>query len=456
MTELTQPNEHFEQQYWGDTTDPAHHNPEQYRYLVYAFNPYSRSSQPLVALYNQTAGEENNPKQKIELFNEPERLGEKLSLSMSLIDQKHLGTWGMAGLIVRAPAENIVATSTSDMGTLNSDTEALRLKAQQNPPIPADSLLEHSSPHFYNEVAGLVSTPSGKIELVGFFTKVDEVIKNELDPYLGSKMRLHAKRLGLPLVSLPESNPYKKEEVIEDNKIFAVHLGGKRYILNFSGHPEGNFTAILREQSSFMSPGELKMCIDFIKKEKPGFETKELEEAYKEKDRQRQLPIISYYEDGSVRLIEIKRGYKEAEERLSLASSGVARAVNVRDESRRMQQSLMGDGFAEEREIIFLPPNIVRELIEKALEFVKNDPAATQKINVFWEKVKDEVSNNFTLHSRSRNEESGFRRIDTGETTFPISSKVPNRLLPPTILRKGTDIMQIIKNVSEKKDKSKE
>ena len=28
--------------YWGQTTDPSQHNPDNFRYLVHAFNPHAR------------------------------------------------------------------------------------------------------------------------------------------------------------------------------------------------------------------------------------------------------------------------------------------------------------------------------------------------------------------------------------------------------------------------------
>ena len=87
--------------YWGQTTDPSQHNPDGFRYLVHAFNPDARYNafviNNLVVQEEGTVIDEAGD-QSINVFKEPERVDERVSLSMSLIDQGHTATWGMLAL----------------------------------------------------------------------------------------------------------------------------------------------------------------------------------------------------------------------------------------------------------------------------------------------------------------------------------------------------------------------
>lgn len=84
--------------YWGQTTDPCRHNPDDFRYLAHAFNPYARGNalilNNLVTQDEGTVTDEAGD-QSIDVFKEPERIDERVSLSMSLIDQDHTATWGV-------------------------------------------------------------------------------------------------------------------------------------------------------------------------------------------------------------------------------------------------------------------------------------------------------------------------------------------------------------------------
>lgn len=118
---------------WGGVSDPKEHDPKKFRYLVHAFNPFATASQPLVAISAELSGvykgDKSEGDQSINLFEEPERLGERVSLSMSLIDQEHTETWEQGGIIVEAPEENIVITSPVDTGSHNSSKDFLRKQA---------------------------------------------------------------------------------------------------------------------------------------------------------------------------------------------------------------------------------------------------------------------------------------------------------------------------------------
>lgn len=83
--------------YWGQTTDPVKYNPDDFRYLVHAFNPSARGNALILNnLVTQDEGAVTDEvgDQSIDVFKEPERIDERVSLSMSLIDQDHTATWG--------------------------------------------------------------------------------------------------------------------------------------------------------------------------------------------------------------------------------------------------------------------------------------------------------------------------------------------------------------------------
>ena len=82
--------------YWGQTTDPCRHNPDNFRYLVHAFNPHARLGALVIQSVMQDEGAvaDEAGDQSIDVFKEPERIDERVSLSMSLIDQDHTATWG--------------------------------------------------------------------------------------------------------------------------------------------------------------------------------------------------------------------------------------------------------------------------------------------------------------------------------------------------------------------------
>lgn len=87
--------------YWGQATDPSQHNPDNFRYLVHAFNPCARGNALILNnLVTQDEGTVNDEAgdQSIDVFKEPERINERVSLSMSLIDQDHTATWGVLAL----------------------------------------------------------------------------------------------------------------------------------------------------------------------------------------------------------------------------------------------------------------------------------------------------------------------------------------------------------------------
>lgn len=154
---------------WGETTDPDQHNPDNFRYLVHAFNPFSLFN----AIYTSKETDASNDevrRQSIDLRIRPEDIDERVSVSMSLIENGRTATYGSGGIIVQAPESSIVLTSPTDAGAINSNKERLVAQGQSRGLLSPDQLLERGSPRTYNEVVALGR--SG-LRAVGFFYKVD-------------------------------------------------------------------------------------------------------------------------------------------------------------------------------------------------------------------------------------------------------------------------------------------
>lgn len=124
MSEKDRPIEQYHQpRFWGETTDPKEHSPKHFRYLVHAINPFAKiGAMAGCALDSMEGfGPEASGDQSISMYKQPERIGDRVSASMSLIDQDHTATWGSGGLIIDAPEENIVITSGADASARNNN-----------------------------------------------------------------------------------------------------------------------------------------------------------------------------------------------------------------------------------------------------------------------------------------------------------------------------------------------
>jgi hypothetical protein len=139
--------------------------------------------------------------QSINLYEEPERVAERISLSMSLIDQDHTGTWTYGGLILDVPEKNIIGNGPSDLGSANWDKSLLQSQFDRSALLNPDDLLKKSSRLDYNEVIAFANLDGSKIRLKGFFIVVDSS-GLPIDRELSDKIQEHAKRLALPLVNI--------------------------------------------------------------------------------------------------------------------------------------------------------------------------------------------------------------------------------------------------------------
>lgn len=337
---------------WGSVDDPAKHSEDKFRYLIHAFNPFASSSMGLInarlALAKQKRGvdykiDPSHGDQTINLYEQPERVAQRVSLSMSLIDQDHTGTWGDGGIIVEVPEENIVATGDQDMGAMNSDPEFLKQQFASSVRYNGDELLQLSAPSSYNEVIALANVDGSKIKLKGFFIKTDS--KGEpLNETVARKMRMHASRLGLPIVTVKKPRLYANNEVEDKGDKLAVHLDGNRYLL--SGYGDSNFKFYDEKlYDYFISPEQMQAVLTFMQAE--GYDdnyTTALLADYEQANQEYFRAKLFFDDDGQVDSIKKIEGYGKHQTEYVIGAKGYAHVVNKEMEMKRIEESMLGDG----------------------------------------------------------------------------------------------------------------
>lgn len=374
-----------EEKAWGGVTDPSRHDEKGFRYLVHAFNPFAKSSMGMLgaqaALLKKDRGE--NPEidkahgdQSIDLYMQPERLAERVSLSMSLIDPDHLATWGSTGIIVEAPKKNIVITSPHDVGAMTSDPAFLRKQAQQQPALDGNGLLRMSSPLSYNEVVALANVDGSKLKLRGFYYLATN--KGEpVDPTIARKMEMHGRRLGLPVIPLKSKSPFPTNEVQEEAGKLAVHLDGSRYLLG--GYGYNNFNVYdEKTYGNFITPDELSHVLQFLYNQ--GFSDDRIEQIRRDHalaDTEYHNAKFEFDEKGEVRALRKKESYGQNEQEYSVSSAGYAHVVRVHDQ-RLLFQKMMAESSAatESDKVIYRP--VTRRQVEVIYEEAKKGLTAAQ------------------------------------------------------------------------------
>jgi hypothetical protein len=335
--------------------------------------------------------------QSINLFEQPERLGERVSLSMSLIDQYHTGTWGEGGIIVEAPEENIVLTSPTDTGSHNSSKDFLRKQAQGQPRLSGEELLQSTTPGIYNEVVAFAKSESGKtLRLKGFFIKVD---KNgqPLDPFVAQKMRQHAARLNLPIVEIQVLGPYEKEMFeIAENNIWAYYRGN-RYNLG-SENPEFDFYAYDNKVDTFFpSPQEIEEVVAHFKERGDINEAQaqQILERYRIADARRKSPKIEYDPKTSeITQVTIKDGYGKDEIEYWLSPSGYCLRVNMKKYKKALKEmSLNPQRRQDDYELLRYQTPLSSSQILSILESRKEmmELEEYEKIIGFFSGIKDKI-----------------------------------------------------------------
>lgn len=338
-------------QLWGGTTDPTSHDPTNFRYLVYAINPFAKLNALQITSLDRKDGityDKSWGDQSISMYDEPERVADRVSLSMSLIDQDHTETWGNAGLIVEAPEDNVIITETKDAGSHNNNLDFLTAQAQKRYVMDGDTLINSSYPESYNEVVAVANRDGKQLRLKGFFYKTTST-GEPLDDTITRRIKSHAERLGLPVVAIAKKSPYGVDKVKQysdyddkDHKYIAVHYNGCRYLLD--GFDERNQFMVYDEKGSahFAAPHEIEAAIGYAVATNGLSESgaKRIAEAYNSADKQRQTPTAVFDKDGELERIVYRTGYGEREMRINLYKSGYGSCANVAEEARKIRDMM--------------------------------------------------------------------------------------------------------------------
>jgi hypothetical protein len=191
--------------------------------LVHAFNPLATSTQPLVAMMATMEGKgvdpEYNRRQAIDILKNPGDINQRVSLSTSLIkiDGKNT-TWGHAGYILSVPRADVISTSKSDAGSLNSNLDRLIKLREENIKmgriLTPDELYEQSSEFSYNEVLVFAKN----VRIVGCFVKISPDGK-PLNKELATRVRQVAKDLSVECVDIKSNKEAETADHFKTPKV---------------------------------------------------------------------------------------------------------------------------------------------------------------------------------------------------------------------------------------------
>ena len=391
----------------GDTTDPSQHDPTNFRYLVHALNPYVKISAMRIAVDFSDHINSSHGNQSINMYKQPERVAERVSLSMSLIDQGHTATWGDGGLIISAPEENIVLTSRTDAGTHNNDKNSLLEQGARHGVMSADQLLATTSPRQYNEVVALADNDGSKLETIGFFYKVTS--RGEpVDPVIARQMRMHAERLGLPVVEILQEA--KKDKVTryalgdDEQEHIAITYNGESFAI--AGF-DRNYIYYMTEEAGrhrFASPEEMSAALQFAvdTNEMTEVEMQRVLDDYAEVRERRMTPTAYYDDEGNFEKIVYYDGYGDYELRVTLYNSGYISRVSTKRESEKQRRVMLGDFVRCDTQSCSIParPHEADSMVKRAKEGL--DEAKADELQQWYDKCREAIEQNWSVYVQKR------------------------------------------------------
>lgn len=391
----------------GDTTDPSQHDPTNFRYLVHALNPYVKISAMRIAVDFSDYINSSHGNQSINMYKQPERVAERVSLSMSLIDQGHTATWGDGGLIISAPEENIVLTSRTDAGTHNNDKNSLLEQGARHGVMSADQLLATTSPRQYNEVVALADNDGSKLETIGFFYKVTS--RGEpVDPVIARQMRMHAERLGLPVVEILQEA--KKDKVTryalgdDEQEHIAITYNGESFAI--AGF-DRNYIYYMTEEAGrhrFASPEEMSAALQFAvdTNEMTEVEMQRVLDDYAEVRERRMTPTAYYDDEGNFEKIVYYDGYGDYELRVTLDNSGYISRVSTKRESEKQRRVMLGDFVRCDTQSCSIParPHEADSMVKRAKEGL--DEAKADELQQWYDKCREAIEQNWSVYVQKR------------------------------------------------------
>jgi hypothetical protein len=374
----------FESKYnggWSVSTNPAKHNQKRYRYLVHAFNNSNHNMGLITAMNTNPDNHNDTIAPKIDIQNSPEMVKKRYSISCSLIDPDHTGTWGDCGLILEVPDENaIFITAMSDAGTPNYNIDRMEQLAKVSKKSP-EYILENSGKNSYNEVVVRGSSS----ELRGFFIKVYSDTGLPIDNLMAQKMRNLATNLNLPIVEIQ----------VEPNIVFGAHFnegsqGWKVYhqditleIPTIMDKEESYLFCYDRDGIGYFPTRE--QYTDLIKKYSSDIDIpiQELLDTYEYKLNEHLKPIIIFDNEGRIRGI---RGVIGTGKENTFDYNTLSSEFKNQYESRKEQKANSSSGS----EIIRLlrssnfPVDIVRQHV------LQHSDLGVSLINEFFDKLRSE------------------------------------------------------------------
>lgn len=197
------------------TSDPSHHNPENFRYIIHAITDEARSAQlAITRLGMMIDGEDMEKIQKVSAFDDPETFLKRRFISASVIDQIHRGTWGNAGVILEVPQGNIVQAANQDTGS----TPNKRLLQTGDRVEEASRILQQTPTASYNEVIISGHNPdTGDVSRIsGVFIVIDTRTGGPKDGQLAEKAKRFAQQRNIPLITINE--PVRTEKNLPPKK----------------------------------------------------------------------------------------------------------------------------------------------------------------------------------------------------------------------------------------------
>lgn len=405
----------------GDTTDPSQHDPTNFRYLVHALNPSAALNILTVLSTVGASVDSSHGNQSINMYKQPERVAERVSLSMSLIDQDHTATWGGGGLIISAPEENIVLTSRTDAGTHNNDKNSLLEQGARHGVMSADQLLATTSPRQYNEVVALADNDGSKLETIGFFYKVTS--RGEpVDIVIAQQMRMHAERLGLPVVEILQEA--KKDKVTryalgdDEQEHIAITYNGESFVI--AGFDRNHIYYMTEETSRyrFASLEEMSAALQFAvdTNEMTEVEMQRILDDYAEVRERRMTPRAYYDDEGNFEKIVYYEGYGDDELRITLYNSGYIRRVRTKRESEKRRRAMLGDFVRRDIQSRSIPvrPHVADSMVKRAKEGL--DEAKADELQRWYDKCREAIEQNWSAYVQKRCKE---KAVKSNPKTIP-------------------------------------
>ena len=181
-------------------TDPKHHNPQKYAYLVHGVKA-SRAEDVAGG-----AGE-------LILTNPREALRRIRPISTSLISATATTTWGGTGLILQVPSDAVFAASWEDIGleNWNADLDYPLSKFMSKGLMLPDAILSGTKSS-WNEI-GVMGGPG--ISVIGVFVQTQN--RDPTDKDMAGRYVRFADENSLPIVELPidTENSYETRDLVQ-------------------------------------------------------------------------------------------------------------------------------------------------------------------------------------------------------------------------------------------------